>query len=67
MIADWPLYSYYERYKKVSLDPDLKNRHDFLLITRSLHSDTLNNEFEKVELKTKEYELLRRKVSNTGN
>ena len=29
MYEDWSLYTYYERYKKVSLDPDLKNKHNF--------------------------------------
>jgi len=65
MDNDWSLYSYYERYKKVSLDPDLKNRHEYLLITSSLYTDTINNSFERVDLKTEEYELFRRKIPDT--
>lgn len=65
MDNDWSLYSYYERYKKVSLDPDLKNRHEYLLITISLYTDTINNGFERVDLKTEEYELFRRKIPDT--
>ena len=65
MDNDWSLYSYYERYKKVSLDPDLKNRHEYLLITSSLYTDTINKGFERVDLKTEEYELFRRKIPDT--
>jgi hypothetical protein len=59
MREDWSLYSYYARYKNVSLDPDLNNRHEFLLVRTSLYSDTLNSRFEKIDLKTIEYDLFR--------
>jgi hypothetical protein len=62
MFEEWSLHSYYGRYKNISLDPNLNNRHEYLLIKTSLYSDTINNRFEKVDLKTKEYELFRRKV-----
>jgi hypothetical protein len=62
MTEEWSLHAYYVRYKNISLDPNLKNRHEYLLIKTSLYSDTINNGFEKIDLKTKEYELFRRKV-----
>lgn len=67
MKEDWSIYTYYERYKKVSLDPDLKNKHEYLLITTSLYSDTINNGFERVDLETTEYELFSRKIVPAGN
>jgi 4-amino-4-deoxy-L-arabinose transferase-like glycosyltransferase len=65
MYEEWSLHAYYGRYKNISLDPDLNNRHEYLLIRTSLYSDTINNGFEKIDLKTKEYELFRRKISDT--
>lgn len=64
MNTDWSLYTYYARYKNISLDYDLNNKHDYLLITTSLYSDTINKRFEKIDLKTKEFELFRRKESD---
>jgi len=61
MYEDWSLHTYYARYKNISLDPDLNNRHEFLLVRKSLYSDTINNRFEKIDLKTIEFELFRRK------
>jgi hypothetical protein len=65
MNEDWSLYTYCARYKNISLDQDLNNRHDYLLIKTSLYSDTINTDFERIDLKTKEYELFRRKISDT--
>ena len=65
MYDDWSLHTYYARYKNISLDPDLNNNHEFLLVKTSLYSDTINNRFEKIDLKTIEYDLFRRKVSET--
>jgi hypothetical protein len=67
MYEDWSLHTYYARYKNISLDPDLNNNHEFLLIKTSLYSDTINNRFEKIDLKIIEYELFRRKISDTVN
>ena len=67
MYYDWSLHTYYARYKNISLDPDLNNRHEFLLVRTSLYSDTINNRFEKIDLKTIEYELFRSKTSDTIN
>jgi hypothetical protein len=65
MREDWSLYSYYGRYKNVSLDPDLNNMHEFFLVKTSLYSDTINNRFEKIDLNTSEYDLFRRKNTAT--
>jgi hypothetical protein len=65
MYEDWSLHAYYGRYKNISLDPDLNNRHEYLLINASLYSDTINIGFERIDLKTKEYELFRRKNSDS--
>jgi hypothetical protein len=61
MRQNYSLFTYYARYKDVSLDTDLNNRHEYLLISTSFYSDTINNRFDKIDLKTKEYELFRRK------
>jgi hypothetical protein len=65
MYEDWSLHAYYGRYKNISLDPDLNNRHEYLLIRTSLYSDTINNGFEKIALNTVEYDLFRRKNSDS--
>jgi 4-amino-4-deoxy-L-arabinose transferase-like glycosyltransferase len=65
MYEDWSLHAYYGRYKNISLDPDLNNRHEYLLIRTSLYSDTINNGFEKIALNTVEYDLFRRKISDS--
>lgn len=62
MYYDWSLHCYYARYKNISLDRDLNNRHEYLLVTTLLYSDTINKRFERIDLKTKEYELFRRKI-----
>jgi Dolichyl-phosphate-mannose-protein mannosyltransferase len=61
MRTDWRLHAYYARYGNISLDPDLNNRHDYLLIYNSLYSDTIENKFEKIDLKTNEFELFKQK------
>ncbi|MBK9389465.1 MAG: hypothetical protein IPN68_04450 [Bacteroidetes bacterium] len=62
MKQNYSLFTYYARYKDVSLDIDLNNRHEYLLIATSLYSDTLNKSFDKIDLKTAEYALFRRKI-----
>ena len=61
MFQDWSLHGYYGRYKNISLDPDLNNKHEYLLINNSLYSDTINIKFARIELKTKEFGLFRRR------
>jgi len=61
MRQNYSLFTYYARYKDVSLDMDLNNKHEYLLISSSLYSDTIKENYEKINLDTKEYELYRRK------
>jgi uncharacterized membrane protein len=66
MFTDWSLHTYYARYKNISLDRDLNNSHEYLLIRRSLYSDTINKRFERIDLKTEEFELFRKKISDNS-
>jgi hypothetical protein len=66
MNEEWSLHAYYGRYKDISLDADLNNRHEYLLIRNSLYSDTINRGFEKIDLNTIEFDLFRRKTADAG-
>jgi len=61
MWTNWNLHTSYARYKNISLDPDLNNRHDFLLINKSLCSDTIARTYDRLELNTSEFDLFSRK------
>jgi 4-amino-4-deoxy-L-arabinose transferase-like glycosyltransferase len=61
MRYDWSLHAYYGRYKNISLDPDLNNNHEYLLIRTSLFTDTIGNRFGKIDLTTKEFDIYKRK------
>ncbi|MBI5010384.1 MAG: glycosyltransferase family 39 protein [Bacteroidia bacterium] len=65
MRQNYSLFTYYARYKDVSLDIDMNNMHEYLLIATSLYSDTINKHYEKINLDTKEYALYRRKSSDS--
>jgi 4-amino-4-deoxy-L-arabinose transferase-like glycosyltransferase len=65
MCTDWSLHVYYARYRNISLDWDLNNRHGYLLIKNSLYSDTLKNGFKKVSLNTIDYDLYERLRTDT--
>jgi 4-amino-4-deoxy-L-arabinose transferase-like glycosyltransferase len=65
MRQNYSLFTYYARYKDVSLDIDLNNIHEYLLISTSMYSDTIHKQYDKIDLETKEYELYRRKSSAT--
>jgi len=65
MNENWPLYTYYARYKNISLDPDLNNTHDYLLGTTTLYSDTIERRFVRIDLDTGEYLLFRRKETGS--
>ncbi len=61
MWTNWSLHTYYARYKNISLDPDLNNRHSFLLINKSLCSDTIARTYDRLQLNTREFDLFSRK------
>lgn len=65
MNENWPLYTYYARYKNISFDPDLNNSHDYLLGTTTLYSDTIERSFARIDLDTREYLLFRRKETGS--
>jgi 4-amino-4-deoxy-L-arabinose transferase-like glycosyltransferase len=62
MNENWNLHAYFSRFKNISLDPELKNRREYLLINNKYYSDTLNLNYKKVELNTVEYQLFKRKI-----
>lgn len=61
MKEDWSLHAYFGRFKNVSLDPDLSNNRDYLLIKNEYYSDTLKFNFQVVKLKTLDYQLFKKK------
>ncbi len=61
MYGDYSLHSYYSRNRNISLDPDLENRREFLLIDNNEFSDTSVVQFySKIELPTTDYQLYKR-------
>jgi 4-amino-4-deoxy-L-arabinose transferase-like glycosyltransferase len=61
MFEDWSLHAYFARFKNVSLDPDLENNREYLLIKNEYNSDTLNSRYEMIKINTTEYKLYRKK------
>lgn len=61
MHEDWSLHAYYARFRNVSLDPDLTNKREYLLIKNENYSDTLNTAFDPVRINTSGYQLYRRR------
>jgi 4-amino-4-deoxy-L-arabinose transferase-like glycosyltransferase len=61
MYEDWSLHAYYARFKNVSLDPDLSNKREYLLIKNEYYSDTLTAKFDPVRISTRDYQLFRKK------
>jgi hypothetical protein len=61
MFEDWSLHAYFGRFKNVSLDPDLNNKREYLLIKNENYSDTLNFNYKIIKLNTTDYNLFRKK------
>jgi 4-amino-4-deoxy-L-arabinose transferase-like glycosyltransferase len=61
MYEDWNLHAYYARFKNVSLDPDLSNKREYLLIKNEYYSDTLNTNYNREKIKTSDYQLFRKR------
>lgn len=59
--SDWSLHGYYARYKNISLDPELSNKRMYLLVQNESYSDTINKNYQIVNLPTKEYKLFKKK------
>jgi 4-amino-4-deoxy-L-arabinose transferase-like glycosyltransferase len=64
LFENWSLQAYYARFKDVSLDPELRNQRDYLLISNESYSDTLNRGYSRVLIDLKDYQLFKRKVQN---
>jgi hypothetical protein len=61
MWEDWSLHGYYARLKGISLDPDLNNKREYLLIKNELLTDTtLIRNYKKADLLTSEYQLYKK-------
>lgn len=61
---DWSLHGYYARYKNVSLDTNLRNFREFLLIKKDDYNDSIYPKYKIVPLDTKDYFLLKKINSN---
>jgi 4-amino-4-deoxy-L-arabinose transferase-like glycosyltransferase len=61
MYDDWSLHAYYNRFKNISLDPDLYNKREYLLLKNEYYSDTLNYRYKIVRLNAKNYKLFKMK------
>jgi 4-amino-4-deoxy-L-arabinose transferase-like glycosyltransferase len=61
MYEDWSLHAYFARFKNVSLDPDLFNEREYLLIKNENYSDTLKLHYEPVNINAADYKLFRKK------
>ena len=61
MYEDWSLHAYYARFKNISLDPDLSNKREYLLIKNENYSDTLNRNYKIIKLNTIDYQIFRKK------
>ena len=60
MNEDWSLHAYFNRFKNVSLDPELNNIRDYLLIKNEYYSDTLTSNFQIVRLNTLDFQLYKK-------
>lgn len=61
MYEDWSLHAYFARFKNVSLDRDLNNRREFLLIKNEYFSDTLSSGYNAVIVNATGYRLFKKK------
>ena len=59
---DWSLHGYFERYKNVSLDPNIINNREYLLIKKEDYSDSIKSNYNDVSIPTIDYKLLRKKI-----
>lgn len=64
MWQDWSLHGYFGRYKNVSLDPNIDNKREYLLIQKDDYSNTINQDYNIIELQTIDYKLFKRKNSH---
>jgi hypothetical protein len=58
---DWSLHGYFSRFKNVSLDQDVQNKREYLLIKNENYSDTLKSDYDVVKLNAINYLLFKKK------
>jgi 4-amino-4-deoxy-L-arabinose transferase-like glycosyltransferase len=61
MYEEWSLHGYFARFGNISLDPDLSNKRDYLLIRNEEYSDTLKTTYNIININTSEFQLLKMK------
>jgi 4-amino-4-deoxy-L-arabinose transferase-like glycosyltransferase len=61
MYEDWSLHAYFARFKNVSLDSDLNNRREYLIIKNEYYSDTLSSSYNFVKINATGYRLFKKK------
>jgi hypothetical protein len=61
MYGDWSLHAYFARFKNVSLDSDLNNIREYLLIKNEYYSDTLSSRYSIVNINATDYLLFKKK------
>jgi len=64
MYGEWSLHGYFARFKNISLDPDINNKRDYLLIKSEEYSDTLNSSYSLIKLNTLVYQLFEKKQTS---
>lgn len=62
MSEDWSMHAYFGRYKNISLDWNMDDKREYLLIRNGDFSDTLDKGYITVRLDTKDYKLLKRQI-----
>jgi hypothetical protein len=61
LFQDWSLHGYYRRFGNISLDPDLENKREYLLLQNiSFPDSTIIRDYRKVELPTEDYQLFKK-------
>ncbi len=58
---DYSLHGYFYRFKNVSLDQDIKNKREYLLIKNENYSDTLKRNYDVVKINAVNYQLFKKK------
>jgi hypothetical protein len=65
MNTNYILHAYFARLHNISLDADITNSHNYLITGKAMYSDTIYKGYNLVNLQTREYDLFRRKRSDS--
>jgi hypothetical protein len=58
---EWSLHGYFARYKNVSLDSNNQGEREYLLIQKNDYAETINQDYQLIELQTTDYLLFRKR------